>query len=104
MPRFFSNTDKLTRPLLRRNDAAAYIRNTYGIPCSPRWLAKLAVVGGGPVFHKAGRIPLYPPNALDSWATERLGTVHSTTNDHRLAKGIENSLKFAQRGTADDER
>ena len=28
--------------LLRRTEAAAYVTETYGIPCSPKTLAKLA--------------------------------------------------------------
>ena len=34
--------------LLRRVEAAQYIQNKWGYPCSPRTLAKYAVVGGGP--------------------------------------------------------
>ena len=49
------------RQFLRRSDAAAYITERYGFPCSRQWLAKLAVIGGGPVFRKAGRYPIYEP-------------------------------------------
>jgi hypothetical protein len=35
---------------LRRDQAATYIQDTYGFPCSRQWLAKLAVTGGGPAF------------------------------------------------------
>jgi hypothetical protein len=45
-------------------------------------LAKLACLGGGPPFQKAGRVPLYPVDLLDAWATVRLGrVVHSTSED-----------------------
>src|SRR5436853_20513 len=37
---------------LRRTEAATYVTDRYGFPCSRQWLAKLAVVGGGPVFRK----------------------------------------------------
>ena len=47
-----------TSKYLRRADAAHYVRSTWGIPCSTRWLAKLAVTGGGPIFRKAGRFPI----------------------------------------------
>ena len=50
---------------LRRADAAAYVTKSYGFPCSRQWLAKLAVIGGGPVFRKAGRFPIYRPTDLD---------------------------------------
>ncbi len=64
---------------LRRAIAAQYVRDKWGLPCSPKWLAKLAVVGGGPIFRKAGRFPLYTPNDLDEWAKARISNpVHST--------------------------
>ena len=66
---------------LRRTDAAEYVRNRYGFPCSTQWLAKLAVVGGGPVFRKAGRTPLYLPTDLDDWATARIGAPQRSTSD-----------------------
>jgi hypothetical protein len=58
---------------LRRIDAATYVKNRWGLPCSPRWLAKLAVVGGGPIYRKAGRTPIYAPADLDDWALARIG-------------------------------
>lgn len=70
---------------LRRVDAARYVFETYGFPCARSWLAKLAVVGGGPVFRKAGRIPLYAPTDLDVWATERIGKPRRSTSDDGAA-------------------
>ena len=65
---------------LRRQAAAAYVRERWGFPCSPAWLAKLAVVGGGPVFRKAGRFPIYVTGDLDRWAASRIsGPVRSTS-------------------------
>ena len=64
---------------LRRKDAALYIQNHWGQPCSPKWLAKLAVVGGGPVFRKAGRYPMYPPAGLDAWVERRMGPLRTNT-------------------------
>jgi hypothetical protein len=66
---------------LRRADAAAYVTDRYGFPCSRQWLAKLAVVGGGPVFRKAGRYPIYQPADLDRWAQARIGPVQRSTSD-----------------------
>lgn len=66
---------------LRRADAASYVQKSYGFPCSPQWLAKLAVVGGGPLFHKAGRTPLYAPADLDAWARARIGRPRQSTSD-----------------------
>ena len=51
----------------RRNQAAAYLRTTYSLPCQPSLLAKLACIGGGPAFHKAGRTPIYTRIGLDEW-------------------------------------
>jgi hypothetical protein len=41
----------------------------------------LAVVGGGPLYRKAGRFPLYDPEDLDSWASARLGSKRRSTSD-----------------------
>jgi hypothetical protein len=66
---------------LRRSDAAAYITERYGFPCSRQWLAKLAVIGGGPVFRKAGRYPIYEPSELDRWAEARIGPPQRSTSE-----------------------
>jgi hypothetical protein len=66
---------------LRRADAAAYVSERYGFPCSRQWLAKLAVVGGGPVFRKAGRFPIYKPSDLDAWAQSRIGPAQTSTSE-----------------------
>lgn len=68
-----------TARYLTRAAAAHYVRATYGFPCSRQWLAKLAVVGGGPVYRKAGRTPLYAPSDLDEWATTRIGAPQRST-------------------------
>jgi hypothetical protein len=64
----------------RRLEAAAYVRSSYGFPCSPRWLAKLAVIAGGPIFRKAGKTPLYTPADLDAWAQSRIGAPRKSTS------------------------
>jgi hypothetical protein len=65
----------------RRSEAARYVRETWGLPCSASWLAKLAVVGGGPVFRKAGRFPIYADADLDSWSQARIGAPRSSTSE-----------------------
>jgi hypothetical protein len=65
---------------LRRADAATYVAGRYGFPCSKQWLAKLAVIGGGPIFRKAGRFPIYAPADLDTWAKSRIGPAQSSTS------------------------
>lgn len=73
--------------LLRRTEAATYITETLGIPCSPKTLAKLACVsgGGGPAFRKAGPYPLYDTKDLDAWASAKLGPLVRMTAEAREA-------------------
>jgi hypothetical protein len=65
---------------LRRRDAANYLKRKYGFGAA-RTLAKLAVIGGGPAFYKAGAIVLYQPQALDAWAIAKIGAVRVSTSD-----------------------
>jgi hypothetical protein len=58
--------------LLRRPEASRYLNEIWGIPHAPATLAKLAVVGGGPEFRKAGRTPLYPQDGLDTYAQSKM--------------------------------
>jgi hypothetical protein len=67
-----SNDDFPTTRMLRRYEAAPYVENRWGYPLSPKTLAKFAVIGGGPHFRKAGRIPLYHPSDLDDWVRGKL--------------------------------
>ena len=68
--------------LFRRASAARYVQETYGFPCSPKTLAKLACVSShGPPFRKAGRIPLYPRSGLDEWAQSKIGPLVRSTSD-----------------------
>jgi hypothetical protein len=73
--------------LLRRTEAAKYVTEAYGIPCSPKTLAKLACVSSeGPPFRLAGRFPLYPVTGLDAWARAKIGPlVRSTSEVRRVA-------------------
>lgn len=67
--------------LLRRDQAAEYLRSKYGFG-SPKTLAKLACVGGGPTFRKIGaRMVVYTPEALDQWALGRLSGELRSTSD-----------------------
>ncbi|MBZ6077572.1 hypothetical protein [Microvirga puerhi] len=75
--------EKVQAPIrfLRRAEAANYVETHYGFPCSRQWLAKLAVVGGGPLYRKAGRTPIYAPSDLDRWAMDRIGAPQRSTSD-----------------------
>jgi hypothetical protein len=66
---------------LRREQAAVYIQSNYGFPCSRQWLARLAVIGGGPAFRKASRYPLYDLVDLDNWAKSRIGPRVQSTSE-----------------------
>jgi hypothetical protein len=66
---------------LGRAEAAQYIQSRYGFSCSRQWLAKLAVLGGGPIFRKAGRNLIYAPADLDDWAMTRIGEPQRSTSD-----------------------
>jgi hypothetical protein len=67
--------------LLRRKAASKYLDDVHGIPCAPSTLAKLACIGGGPVFRRAGRIPLYSTDHLDDYAASRLSGPMRSTSD-----------------------
>ena len=49
----------MTTRYLRRAEAAAYLRQIYGARCSHTYLDKLACIGGGPIFHRFGKWPVY---------------------------------------------
>ncbi|WP_244598156.1 hypothetical protein [Pseudohoeflea suaedae] len=71
------------RPRMRRTEVPAYMMEKHGIPLAVATLNKLASIGGGPVMQYAGRIPLYRPEDLDTWANEYLSKpVHSTAERH----------------------
>jgi len=57
--------DEMKIRFFRRTDASNYLKVNYALQVSTAYLAKLAVVGGGPAFHKAGRWPIYTRAALD---------------------------------------
>jgi hypothetical protein len=81
MMQYDSRSAAQGRQFLRRSEAAAYVTQRYGFPCSRQWLAKLAVMGGGPVFRKAGRYPIYQPDELDRWAQARIGPPQRSTSE-----------------------
>jgi len=64
---------------LRRSEAAEYLRDEWGIPISPRTLANLAVLGGGPIYLRCGLYVLYDIPDLDDYARSRIARRRSTT-------------------------
>lgn len=65
---------------LRRNAAGEYLKTKFGFG-SAKTLAKLACVGGGPVFRKAGTAALYEAADLDTWALAQIGPAQTSTSD-----------------------
>ena len=64
---------------LRRAEASEYLRFNWQLSCAPTTLAKLATIGGGPPFAKAGRFPVYPIDALDAWARAKISPLVNST-------------------------
>jgi hypothetical protein len=74
-------TETTTFPIrMRRPLASRYLLEMHGLSRTPATLGKLACLGGGPAFRKAGaRTCLYDKTELDRWALEILGPeIHST--------------------------
>jgi len=69
---------------LRRKAAGEYLKSKYGFG-SERTLAKLACLGGGPIFHKAANAAIYKPEDLDAWALEKIGAPQRSTSDREAA-------------------
>jgi hypothetical protein len=71
---------------LRREAAARYVRERWGLPCATRTLAKIACVSSdGPEMHYAGRVPLYTVESLDDWASKKIGVARRSTSDRGAA-------------------
>jgi hypothetical protein len=64
---------------LRRRPAGEYLKAKYGFG-SEKTLAKLACIGGGPEFRKAGNVALYEPAKLDEWALGRISEPRHSTS------------------------
>jgi len=70
------------------DDAAAKYLADRGLPTAKKTLGKLRVVGGGPVFRKFGRKPVYEPAALDAWIKTRLSAPMRTTSEAAAAADV----------------
>jgi hypothetical protein len=75
---------------LSRADAADYIHRTWGGPCAPQTLAKLAVIGGGPPFRKVGPAKnapcVYDTQNLDEWVNKKISKLLTSTADYCAKK------------------
>jgi hypothetical protein len=66
---------------MRRQVASEYFWEVWGQAVSSNTLAKLAVTGGGPVYHKVGRFPTYSQPDCDDYAIRRLGPALRSTSE-----------------------
>src|SRR5262245_57700531 len=70
------------RPLDRR-EASQYLLERHGIKRSPATLAKLASIGGGPLYRRAGRRRvIYDPPHLDEYAANILSAPATSSAEH----------------------
>jgi len=64
---------------LSRTGAAKYLED-FGLPVSPKTLAKWATTGGGPIYRRFGNRAVYNPDDLDSWAQSKLSEPRTSTS------------------------
>ena len=69
---------------LGRKDAAQFLTD-HGYRTAPATLAKLACLGGGPIFESFGRRPLYREPDLLAWAEARTTGPRRSTSDRGTA-------------------
>ena len=81
--------------LLRRKAASDYLHDTHGLDRAPTTLAKLAVIGDGPIFRRIGRVPLYSTDDLDEWVASKLSGPMRSTSEIASPK-VENTDCSAQ--------
>lgn len=65
---------------MRGKQASQYLETKFGIVRTPSTLAKLRSTGGGPLFQKCNRWPLYRPQDLDAWAKQLLSPPMRSTS------------------------
>jgi hypothetical protein len=81
LPAISRKGDVMPNFRLRRKAASNYLRETHGLDRAPTTLAKLAVLGGGPVFWRIGRVPYYSPESLDEWVASKISAPMRSTSD-----------------------
>ena len=72
------------RRFFRRRQAAEYLQRKYGFGAAAT-LAKGVVTGDTPRYHKARRVVLYSPEALDEWALAKIGPARRSSSDEKTA-------------------
>jgi hypothetical protein len=90
---------------LRRKAASKYLHEVHGVVRAPSTLAKYAVIGGGPVFQRLGRDPVYTPVNLDNWVASKLsGPMRSTSDTPTADKTSSNDPEADTYGSAKHQR
>jgi hypothetical protein len=92
------------RRLLRRKAASEYLHETHGWNCAHSTLAKLAVVGGGPIFRRIGRVPLYATDDLDKWVASKLSAPMRSTSDTASPKAEDPDDRAGEKSSARESR
>ena len=69
------------RPFMDGNELSRHFKNVHGITVSPKTLAKLRCIGGGPEFMKFGSRVYYDPNKGEAWAFSKLSPAKRSTSD-----------------------
>lgn len=80
MTSFNSDVAAMPAGLLDRKQAAALLTEQ-GFKTASATLAKLACLGGGPVFRSFGRKPLYSATDLVAWAEARTTGPRRSTSE-----------------------
>jgi hypothetical protein len=70
----------MPQQFLRPVDAAIFLKSLIGFG-AVRSLAKMPVLGNGPVYRKAGRLVLYEQGDLMSWAEPKVSSPLRSTSD-----------------------
>lgn len=61
---------------LTRAEAAKYIEDEHGIPCSVQSLTQHAHAGTGPVYMRFSNATQYDPQDIDRWIEARSSKIH----------------------------
>jgi hypothetical protein len=88
------------RRLLRRTEAAQYLRDKYNIPCEASSLRTLACKGTGPAFQKCGRYPLYDEPDLDSFALAKMSPKVRSTSELTARRAASSGKRTRKLGEA----
>jgi hypothetical protein len=70
----------MPQQFLRPVDAAIFLKSLIGFG-AVRSLAKMRVLGNGPVYRKAGRLVLYEEGDLMTWAESKVSSPLRSTSD-----------------------